>query len=162
MDDSLRKLEAFLFVASEGITLSELVERTGMRESDVLKMVELLQQEYLNRGSAIKINKYPNGLFRMTVDRGIIDNVSDLAPGEFNKSLVKTLAVIAWKKGIKQSDVIRIRGNKSYEQIEQLEQLGFITAEPYGNTKKLFLTNNFYKYFNINQGEEKFLFKEEM
>lgn len=156
----LRKIEALLFVASEGINVNELVERVGIKESELLKLINMLQGEYAKRKSAIKIQKYPNGLLRMTVDNSLLADVSDLAPTEFSKALMKTLAIIAWKKGIKQSDVVKIRGNKSYDHIEKLLGMGFVSQKPYGNTKKLFLTNDFYKYFNIAKGEEKFLFNE--
>ncbi|PIX42553.1 SMC-Scp complex subunit ScpB, partial [archaeon CG_4_8_14_3_um_filter_38_5] len=99
-------------------------------------------------------------LYRMTVDRNLINGLNELVPDEFSKSVIKTLSVIAWKQGITQSEVVRIRGNKSYAHIEQLIQLGFINAEPYGRTAKLNLANKFFEYFDINKGEEKFIFKQ--
>ncbi len=159
--NDLKKVEALLFVASEGININELVDRTNIRESRVLEMIKKIQQNYENMDSAIKIHKYPNGLFRMTVDRSLLDKVSDIAPTEFSKSLIRTLAVIAWKKGIKQSEVVKIRGNKSYNHINKLEELGFINSKDYKRTKKIYLTDNFYEYFNITKGEEKFLFDED-
>lgn len=154
-----RKVEAFLFIISKGLELHELAEKTGTSEVKVKEIIEELQKEYKERNTAFHISKF-NNLYRMSVDRGLINGLNELVPNEFSKSLLKTLSVIAWKPGIKQSKVVKIRGNKSYNHITKLEELGFINTEPFGRTSKLNLSNKFYEYFDIKKGEEKFIFKQ--
>ena len=67
---------------------------------------------------------------------------------EMTKSVMETLAVIAWKQPIIQADVIKIRTNKAYEHIKELVGMGFVTSEKFGRTKKLKLTQKFLDYFD--------------
>lgn len=159
MNDLKRRVEAFLFIISKGLKLHELAEKTGASEAEVAEAINLLNEEYTDRESAFLIQDF-NQLYRMTVDRELINGLADIVPKEFNKSVIKTLSVIAWKEGITQGKVVRIRGNKAYNHIDQLRELGFVEAEPYGRTYKLNLANKFFEYFNINRGEEKFIFKQ--
>ncbi len=159
MSELKRRVEAFLFIISKGLKLHELAEKVGASEKEVASIIEDLQKEYEARNSAFTIMNF-NNLYRMTVDRGLLTGLNELVPQEFNKSIIKTLSVIAWKEGITQGKVVRIRGNKAYEHIKKLLDLDFITAEPYGNSFKLILSNKFFEYFNISKGEEKFIFKQ--
>ncbi|MBN1923841.1 MAG: SMC-Scp complex subunit ScpB [Nanoarchaeota archaeon] len=159
MNELKRRVEAYLFIISKGLPLHELAEKTGASEKDVETSINELQKEYDDRKSAFSINNF-NNLYRMTVDRTLLNGLDELVPREFNKSIMKTLSVVAWKEGITQGQVVRIRGNKAYEHIKQLLELGFLTSEPYGNSFKLMLANKFFEYFNISRGEEKFIFKQ--
>src|SRR3989338_4733144 len=48
-----------------------------------------------------------------------------------------------------QHEIIKIRGNKAYDHIGILKELGFITSEPTGRSKTIKLTTKFYDYFDI-------------
>jgi len=67
--------------------------------------------------------------------------------------LNKTLAVIAYKQPIKQSVVIKIRGNKSYDHIKKFRDLGLVVAKKMGHTNELSLSEEFYEYFNVHEKE---------
>ena len=60
---------------------------------------------------------------------------------ELTKSQLETLAVIAFKYPIKQSDLIKIRTNKAYDHIMELEKTGFISRQKYGRSRLLKLTD---------------------
>jgi len=68
---------------------------------------------------------------------------------ELDKSTMETLAVIAWKYPILQSDVIKIRHNKAYDHMRQLKELGFVSKERCGRTFKIHLTEKFFNYFDL-------------
>lgn len=159
MGDLKRRVEAFLFIISKGLKLHELAEKTGSSEREVEDALNELQKDYSERNSAFSINSF-NKLYRMSVDRSLITGLNELVPAEFSKSLIKTLSVVAWKQGITQGEVVRIRGNKAYDHIKQLSDMDFICAEPYGKSYKLVLSNKFFEYFNISKGEEKFIFEQ--
>jgi segregation and condensation protein B len=159
MSDLKRRVEAFLFVISKGLQLPELVEKIGADEKRIVSVIKELNKEYEDRNSAFTINNF-NGLYRMSVNRDLVTGLNELIPKEFSNSVIKTLSVIAWKEGITQGKVVRIRGNKAYDHVKHLLELGFINSEPFGNTFKLTLANKFFEYFNISKGEEKFIFKQ--
>ena len=75
-----------------------------------------------------------------------------IGSSEFSKTEQETLAVIAYKQPIKQSVIIKIRGNKAYEHIRNFAQLNLIKAKKLGRTKELTLSEEFYDYFHV-QGE---------
>jgi len=51
------------------------------------------------------------------------------------------------------SDLARIRGNRCYEHVRKLEEMGFIKAEKSGKTKILTTTRKFAEYFGIKAGD---------
>jgi segregation and condensation protein B len=72
---------------------------------------------------------------------------------ELPKSMLETLAVIAYKSPVLQSDVIRIRTNKAYEHLAKLEELGYLSRERHGRTKLCRVSQKFYDYFEISPEE---------
>jgi len=147
------KIEALLF-ATNGLTIDEISKRTGFRKREVEKILEELEIEYLNESKGVQVVN-EGGLWKMSVKPEHTPNVKDLLPPEMPKSLIKTLAIIASNKPIKQSTIVKIRGNKSYGQIKKLEKMGFITTEKFGTTQMIDLTEKFFKYFQIVESELK-------
>lgn len=150
-------VEALLF-ATNGQTVDEIVKRTGIQKRQVKHILEELELEHLHDARGIHVIN-EGDVWKMSVKPEMTPQVKDLLPPEFPKSLLKTLAIIAAKKPVKQSIVVRIRGNKAYNHINKLLKLGFITAEMYGNTKMLDLTQKFFEYFHVKEVDIKTNFK---
>ncbi|MBU2497045.1 MAG: SMC-Scp complex subunit ScpB, partial [Nanoarchaeota archaeon] len=83
--------------------------------------------------------------------------INKIASGEseFSKAEQQTLAVIAYKKPIRQSIIIKIRGNKAYDHVKKFLELGLLTSKKEGRTYILDLSENFYNYFSISEGKFK-------
>ena len=94
----------------------------------------------------------------MDVKNEYYDIVNKLATGsnEFSKSEQETLAIIAYKQPIKQSVLIKIRSNKAYDHIKRFFELGLIKKKRIGRTYELSLSDEFYDYFNIQEGKNLF------
>jgi segregation and condensation protein B len=75
--------------------------------------------------------------------------VLSFAPKEIESPLIRTLAIIAYKQLIKQSILVEIRGNKSYDHVKELEERGLINVEKFSRTKLLTTTRGFADYFGI-------------
>jgi segregation and condensation protein B len=115
----------------------------------VLKEVLInLEKKYANR--AIKIVNRNNS-WKMDVADKYNYMINKLATGnaEFSKAEQETLAVIAYKQPIKQSVVIKIRGNKAYDHINKFIELGLVQTKKMGHTCDLNLSEEFYEYFNV-------------
>ena len=147
------KVEALLF-ATNGMTIDEISKRTGFRKREVEKILEELEMDYLNESKGVQVIN-EGEVWKMSVKPEHTPNVKDLLPPEMPKSLIKTLAVIASNKPIKQSTVVKIRGNKAYGQVKKLEKMGFITTEKFGVTQMIDLTEKFFEYFRIVESELK-------
>ena len=85
----------------------------------------------------------------MQVRFGLAGRVLSFAPKEIEAPLIRTLAIIAYKQPIKQSVLVEIRGNKSYDHVKELEERGLINAEKFSRTKLLTTTRGFADYFGI-------------
>ena len=81
------------------------------------------------------------------------DIVNRLATGksEFTKSEQETLAIIAYKQPMKQSVLIKIRGNKAYEHVKKFAEMNLINKKKIGHTSELTLNDNFHDYFHLNK-----------
>ena len=157
LEDLKRKIEAVLF-ATQGLTVKKICETIKTNEKRVLKALKELQSDYESRDTAF-ILANTGDLWKMTVHSEHVPLVKDLIPSEFPKSLLETLAVIAWKNPANQSDVVKVRGNKAYNHIKFLVDAELISSKPRGRSRELKLTDKFYEYFNANPDEIKDSFK---
>ncbi len=152
-----KQIEALVFAVQDGLTTKEIAEKLGKKEEDIEKICRQLSEEYNDRGFRMI---FESNKWKMIIEPEMTELVKEVTPMEMPKSIVKTLATIAYFNPAIQSDIIKIRGNKAYEHIKELERRGFITSKPFGKTNKLKLTDIFFEYFDIKRGEEKYLFKE--
>ncbi|MCK4531484.1 MAG: SMC-Scp complex subunit ScpB, partial [Candidatus Aenigmarchaeota archaeon] len=91
------------------------------------------------------------------VKTDLLPKVAHLTPySDLKDGHKRTLALIAYKEPIKQSEIVRIQGNKAYSYIKLLTKKGLIKSEKEGRTRILMLTKEFERYF----GEEKERIKE--
>lgn len=150
---NMKKVEAALFLAGKYMSIQELTALTGVNPIILKKILEDLGDLYKDSGIEI-INK--NNLWKMDVSQEYTWMTNRLAGGssEFTKAEQETLALIAYKQPMKQSVVVKIRGNKSYNHIKNFVDRGLINKKKMGHTAELSLTDNFYDYFNVNGGEE--------
>ena len=147
-------IEAALFMSSRPMTSEELSKITGHPADRVEEKLEELVKEY--EGKGIEIIRNPEGWW-MRVKPEILPKVSHLTPySDLKDGHKRTLALVAYKEPIKQSEVVRIQGNKAYAYIKFLIKKGLIKSEKQGRTRILSLTKEFERYF----GEERQRIKE--
>ncbi|MCD6414727.1 MAG: SMC-Scp complex subunit ScpB [Candidatus Diapherotrites archaeon] len=150
--------EAALFMSTEPLSATRLSKIMGVHLADAMAAMDELRSEFNSRNSSLEIVKTAEGLYRMQVRQEFLPKVKDLAVSvDLPKALIRTLSLIAFKQPIKQSDVVKLRGNKAYEQIDELEQQGFIKKSKKGHTFLLETTRKFEEYFQLpgNQQLEK-------
>lgn len=154
-EDSVRKVEAALFISGKFMSIQELVALTDVNPLVLKKVLEDLAERYKNSGIEV-LNK--NNLWKMDVASDYMWMVNRLAGGssEFTKAEQETLALIAYKQPIKQSIVIKIRGNKGYDHIKNFVERGLINKKKMGHTAELTLNENFFDYFSLTGEESNF------
>jgi segregation and condensation protein B len=161
--EDLKKLEAVFFVSAKYLNMQELISLTDLNPIILRELIEKLQEKYEKNDSAIEIIE-KSGLWKMDVRGEYSHIINRLASGssEFSKAEQETLAIIAYKQPIKQSVIIKIRGNKAYDHIKKFNDLGLIKKKKQGHTAELSLSDDFYDYFNVKtEGEEQEFLKEE-
>jgi segregation and condensation protein B len=154
LKDKKRLVEAILFATHEGFTTEEIAKRIKIDDQRAEKIIKQLRKEIKIRESGLEIVKEQNK-WRMRIQFKLLPVVKDLLPTDLPVSVVKTLAVIAWKSPVKQSEIIHIRGNKAYDHIKRLKEKEFVSSRPHGRTKILNLGKKFYQHFDITKKELK-------
>lgn len=159
--EDLRKLEAVFFISGRFLTMQDLISYTDFNPIIIRELIEKLQDKYDEIDSAMEIifkGEHGSEMWKMDVRQEFSFLVNKFATGssEFSKAEQETLAIIAYKQPIKQSVIIKIRGNKAYDHIKKFSDLGLIKKKKQGHTHELSLSDEFYDYFSFeekNKGE---------
>jgi len=149
-------VEAALFAAGRPLSVGEIAELTGLPIRTVRTLAEGLVRDYSERGGGIEVREFEDR-FVMQVRHSIADRVSKIGPRELDPPLLRTLAIIAYNQPIAQSELARLRGNKSYGQVKELEDRGLIQAEKEGRTKIITTTRSFAEYFGLDFDDPDFV-----
>ncbi|MAG02562.1 hypothetical protein CMI42_04450 [Candidatus Pacearchaeota archaeon] len=147
---NLKKIEAALFLSARFLSLQELVLLTDVNPLMLKELIEKLTHKYEKSDSAIEIINREN-MWKMDVSQEYVSMINKLATGssEFTKAEQETLAIIAYKQPVKQSVIIKIRGNKAYDHIKTFISSRLVLAKSAGHTKELRLSDDFYDYFHL-------------
>ena len=154
------KVEAVLFSVGHKITLDEISKLCRSRKEDVLQALKELQAEYDEKLSSLMLVEEGES-WKFTVRDHLISVVRKIVTEtELTKTVMETLAVIAFKYPILQAEVIKLRTNKAYDHLAELEKAGYITRQKHSRTNLIKLTEKFFKYFDLTEEQLKEQFKD--
>ncbi len=155
MTDYKNQIEALLFASGRLMDINMLLSLTGASDKEVIRSnVEKLKEEYIGRNSPMMVVEEKDG-WKITVREQYLPLVRKIvSETELPKTILETLAIIAWKSPVLQSEVVEIRHNKAYEHITVLEELGFIRKEERGRSHLITLTEKFYEYFDVDGAKD--------
>lgn len=157
--DLKHAIEALLFASAKRLTTHEIAVLCRKKDEEVEKVLCELQEELNNGSRPIRLIE-DDGTWRLSVREQFIPVVRKIVTKtELPKSILETLAVVAYKAPVLQSKVVKIRTNKAYDHLSYLEKHGFITREKSGRTKLIKLAQKFYDYFDIDASKLKGRFK---
>lgn len=156
--ENMKKIEAALFLSARYLSLNELVLLTDINPLMLKELIEKLTEKYNQENSAIEII-VKEKMWKMDVRQEYVSMVNKLATGssEFSKAEQETLAVIAYKQPVKQSVIVKIRGNKAYDHVKRFIEMGLIKAKKLGHTKELKLSDEFYDYFHLQKNSKEII-----
>jgi len=155
MDDK-KKIEAVLFTTGRFMTTQEIAEACELGSVGYVKeLLQELHQDYTSKDGALALIEH-DGRFKMNIKKeyGHLTNKL-VSTTEFDGPTIKTLAIIAYKSPVMQSDIIKIRGTTAYDHIKILKENGLITTDKSGRTRIIKLAQKFYDYFDIAEKEVK-------
>lgn len=148
-----RIIEAALFTAPGAIEIKGLASVINTNVAETRVLVNELIHDYDAKDTSLEIRDEPEGI-RMAVKPQYENFVGHMAAApELHRGIMKTLAFIAYKQPVKQSEVIGFRNSKAYEHITALVEKGFLRKEKRGITYLLYTTPKFREYFG--KGAEK-------
>ena len=132
------------------ITKKDLLNFTNSDINSINEAIKDLKNKYSNPKSAIELNEINNS-FCLELKSSLNDFVEDFLPSELKTSELRTLATIAIKKKILQSDLILLRGSGAYEHIKELLDKKFIVKRKQkdGRSYWLSLSEKFFQTFAV-------------
>ena len=149
MNNIKKKVEAVLFAAGNKLSTENIRKLCKSTLEEIKQALAELKKEYDEKDSSIMLVE-EGDFWKFTIREQFISIVRKIVTEtELSKSVLETLAVIAFKYPIKQSDLIKIRTNKSYEHLVELEKSGYISRQKFGRTNLIKLTDKFFQYFDL-------------
>ena len=148
--DLVTKIEAVLYLKGRPISKKDLSEVTSSDINSINDAIKVLKNKYSNPNSAIELNEVNNS-YCLELKSSLNDFVEDLLPADLKTSELRTLATIAIKKKILQSDLILLRGSGAYDHIKELLDKKFIVKRKQkdGRSFWLSLSEKFFQTFAL-------------
>lgn len=146
------KIEAILYLKGQPLSLAELAESTKCDRTEVEEALIELMDDYAHRDSALEIAENPTG-YSLQLRATFQELIQDFIPAELGTGSLRTLAAIALKSPILQTDLINLRGSSAYQQVQELVELGFVRKrrQTNGRSSWLEITDKFHQYFEIDK-----------
>ncbi|MEY3544529.1 MAG: SMC-Scp complex subunit ScpB [Cyanobacteriota bacterium] len=150
------RLEAILYLKGRSMTLGELAEISGVARDAVEMGLITLMADYAHRDTALEIRQ-EGQRYSLQLRDGLGELVQSLLPVDLSTAALRTLATIALKKRILQSDLVELRGSGAYDHIKELLAQNFIERkrQSEGRSYWLSLSEKFHRTFAIKTDELK-------
>ena len=146
----MTKIEAVLYLKGKPVSKKTLSELTNSDINSVSEAIKQLSEKYSHSSSALEIISN-NSLISLELKQSLNAYVEDLLPAELKTAVLRTLAVIAIKKKLLQSDLIILRGSSAYDHIKELIEKKFIIKRKQkdGRSYWLSLSDKFFQTFAV-------------
>ncbi|MEO0375632.1 MAG: SMC-Scp complex subunit ScpB [Cyanobacteria bacterium P01_A01_bin.17] len=146
------KLEAVLYLKSQPLTLAKLTEYAGEERDDVEDALIELMQDYAQRDSALEIVETDQG-YSLQLRERFNALVQTMIPADLGVGALRTLAAIALKGPILQTDLVDLRGSGVYQHVQELAEQGFVhkRRQANGRSFRLQVSDKFYQYFEVDE-----------
>jgi segregation and condensation protein B len=150
------RLEAILYLKGRSMTLGELAEISSVSREQVELGLITLMADYAHRDTALEIRQ-EGQRYSLQLRDGLGELVQNLLPVDLSTAALRTLATIALKKRILQSDLVELRGSGAYDHIKELLAQNFIERkrQSEGRSYWLTLSEKFHRTFSIKTEELK-------
>ncbi len=145
---SERIVEAELFSANKPVTVTDLQAVSGLDARTVRSALKKLADEYNGSDRAIEIAKMGTR-YAFQVKKEYTNCAARLADMKVPKDMLKTAALIAYYQPVLQSKMFDLVGNKVYEHVKALDELGLVKTKPRKNSVELTTTKRFIETFGI-------------
>lgn len=144
------RLESILFSSGKPMHTDELSRITKEKDMTRIQSALLeLKKDLEEKKSSIMLIQDGNE-WKLTIREQYIPFVRKVVTTtELPRTILETLAIVAYKSPAMQSQIIKIRTNKAYRHLDFLEEKGYITREKKGRSKLIRLTQKFYEYFDL-------------
>jgi segregation and condensation protein B len=146
-----KNVQAILFSAARAVDIEELSKLTKTASQSMIReAVKELKTDLQSQESPLLLTPEGDNSWKLTVRDKYVSMVKEVTPHtEMEMPMLATLALVAWKQPVLQSEVIKRRSSVAYEHIAKLVELGFISKGKKGRSFVLKPTGKFFDYFDL-------------
>jgi len=145
-------IEAILYLKAQSLTIAEIAEFAGCDRDAAEEGLLELMADYAHRDSALEVVETPNG-YSLQLRETFHHLLQTLIPADLGVGALRTLAAIALKGQVSQTELVDLRGSGAYQHVQELVALGFVRKRRQSDGRSYWLqvTNKFHQYFQLNQ-----------
>lgn len=146
------QIEAILYLKGQPLSLSEIASCANCDRKLIQEALMELMADYAHRDSALEVIETPAG-YSLQLRKVYQNLLENLVPAELGIGALRTLAAIALKSPILQTELIDLRGSSAYQQVQELVERGFIRKRRQSDGRSYWLevTEKFYQYFEVDK-----------
>ncbi|PZV09707.1 MAG: SMC-Scp complex subunit ScpB [Leptolyngbya sp.] len=147
-------IEAILYLKAQPLTVAEIADYAGCDRPAVKEALLDLMEDYAHRNSALEVVENPSG-YSLQLRDTFHSLIQTLLPADVGLGALRTLAAIALKGKISQTDLVEIRGSNVYQHVQELVELGFVRKRKQSDGRSFWLqvTEKFHQYFQLNSDQ---------
>ena len=144
------RLEAILYLKGKPTSSKEMSDILKHELPDVEQALIALMAEYAQRDTALELME-KDGLYILQLKPGLGELVQSLLPADLSIASLRTLATIALKKKILQSELVELRGSGAYDHVKELIGKNFVERKRQreGRSYWLTLSEKFHQTFSV-------------
>jgi segregation and condensation protein B len=145
-------IEAILYLKAQPLSLSEIAECACVDRDAAEEGLLELMADYAHRETALEVVDTGSG-YSLQLREDFQTLVQTMIPADIGKGALRTLAVVALKGPIIQTELINLRGSTAYQHVQELVEQGFIRKRRRSDGRSFWLqvTDKFHQYFQLNQ-----------
>ncbi len=145
-------IEAILYLKAQPLSIAEIAEAAACdRDSAEEGLLELMA-DYAHRDGALEIVETSNG-YGLQLREAFQHLVQIMVPADLGIGELRTLAAVAIKGPIAQTDLVDLRGSGAYQHVQELVLQGFVRKRRQSDGRSYWIqvTDKFHQYFQLNQ-----------
>jgi segregation and condensation protein B len=145
------QIEAVLYLKGQPLDLATIAECAGCDRDEAETAIIELMDDYAHRDSALEVVETPKG-YTLQLRDSFQPLIDKMIPAEIGTGALRTLAAIAIKGSISQSELVELRGSGAYQHVQELVEVGFVRKRRQaGNRSSLLqVTDKFHRTYELN------------
>jgi segregation and condensation protein B len=159
MQTLANEIEAILYLKGQALSLENLAEYLGCSTDTIADGIIELMGDYAHRDSALEVVESSGGHYALQLKESFKNLRDKIIPSEIGTGALRTLAAIALKGPIPQSELVELRGGSAYQHIQELVELGLVRKKrQVGNRSSLVqVTDKFRQTYELSEDLQPYL-----
>ncbi len=145
-------IEAILYLKARPLTVAQIAEYASCDKNAAEEGLIKLMGDYAHREGALEIAETENG-YSLQLRQPFKPLLDELVPLDIGLGALRTLAAIAMRGPISQTDLVDLRGSGAYGHVHDLVDQGFVRRRRQSDGRSFWLqvTEKFYQRFEIDK-----------